>query len=383
MTESRGWRPRWGWFALFALTALAHPWDSTALIGLPIAFAATLALVFVPRWPRWSFQRRLAAPAVFALSVVLAGLFAGAFVKEPPDPDEVGSAIFVAVVATAFVIGSLWWWRPWDRPARGRPKGPMREVRARLDGDTTQWDYDQEPPSLLRVTVSPHGYLTLLDCPPEQARELRRTGRLRLDEPDARGRVAVEVGGVLTPGLFTTDPTGLPTRRLSLRRLRWQAAAAVPAAVLAVAVAVGGVVAAFWFLGGSGWPVLIPALVWGGLAVAWARQVRETWQSGPGSLTPAWAALPDRHVWPGTSVTGWLVVEPGWPGRFGIERCPPELAAELIEHRRLWVFGPPRMGDVLVGLPGQDVYAKAWLSPAGRAAPGFDAEEPGVKAEGG
>lgn len=61
-------------------------------------------------------------------------------------------------------------------------------------------------------------------------------------------------------------------------------------------------VAAFWFLGGSGWPVLIPALVW--------------------------AALPDRHVWPGDLATGWLVVEPGWPGRFGIERCPPDLDAE-------------------------------------------------------
>lgn len=180
------------------------------------------------------------------------------------------------------------------------------------------------------------------------------------------GWVVVEIGGVLTPGSYPTDPTGLPTRRLSLRRLRWQAAVAVPA-VLAGTVALGGVVAAFWFLGGSGWPVLIPALVWGGLAVAWVRQIREVAQSGQGPLTPVWAALPDRHVWPGDLVTGWLVVEPGWPGRFGIERCPPELAAELIEHRRLWVFGAPRMGDVLVGLPGQDGYAKAWLSPAGRA----------------
>ncbi|MCG3750349.1 hypothetical protein [Amycolatopsis sp. Poz14] len=379
MTETHGYRPRWRWFALFALAALVHPWDSTALIGLPLGLVATLVLVFVPRWPRWSFPRRLAAPAVFGLAVVLAGLFAGALVMEPPDPDEVGSAVFVLVLAAAFVIGSLWWWRPWSRPARARPKGPMREVRATLDGDTTQWDYGQESPSLLRVVVHPRGYLTLLDCTPEQARELRRTGRLRLDEPDARGRVAVEIGGVATPGLFTTDPTGLPRRKPSLRRLRWQAAIAVPAAGSAVAVAAGGAVAAFWFIGGSGWPVLIPALVWCGVAVAWARQARETGQWMRGSLTPARAALPDRHVWPGTAVTGWLVLEPGWPARFGIERCPPELAAELIEHRRLWVFGTPEMGEVLLGLPGQGFYAKAWLSPAGRA-PAYDAEDPGVKA---
>ncbi|WP_255443304.1 MULTISPECIES: hypothetical protein [unclassified Amycolatopsis] len=38
------------------------------------------------------------------------------------------------------------------------------------------------------------------------------------------------------------------------------------------------------------------------------------------------------------------------------------------------------MGEVLLGLPGQGFYAKAWLSPAGRA-PAYDAEAPGVKAE--
>ncbi|MGW7536343.1 hypothetical protein [Amycolatopsis sp. NPDC054798] len=379
MTETHGYRPRWGWFALFALTVLVHPWDSTALIGLPIGAAATLLMVFVP-WRRAWFRRRVVPAALFALSVAFAGFVATGFFVEPPNPDEVGSAVFAAVLAAGFLAGALWWWRPWSRVP---PKGSVREVRAVLDGDTTQWDHGQEPPSLLRVTVRPRGYLTLLDCPPEQARELRRTGRLRLDEPDARGRVTAEIGGVATPGLFTTDPAGLPRRRLSLRRLRWQAAVAVPAAVLAVAIAVGGVVAAFWFLGGSGWPVLIPALVWGGVAVAWARQTRETWRSGRGPLTAVWAALPDRHVWPGTVVTGWLVVEPGWPGRFGIERCPPEIAAELIEHRRLWVFGSPEMGDVLVGLPGQDLYAKAWVSPTGRPVDLDPEEEPGVKVDAG
>ncbi|MFE3782899.1 hypothetical protein ACFXPA_32520 [Amycolatopsis sp. NPDC059090] len=53
-----------------------------------------------------------------------------------------------------------------------------------------------------------------------------------------------------------------------------------------------------------------------------------------------------------------------------------------IEHRRLWVFGPPRLGGVLVGLPGQDFYAEAWLSPTGRPAD-LDAEDPGVEVEAG
>ncbi|MGW4401684.1 hypothetical protein ACWEHA_40825 [Amycolatopsis nivea] len=379
MTETHGYRPRWRWFALFALTALVHPWDSTALIGLPIGLAATLVLVFVP-WRRAWFHRRAVPAALFALSVAFTGFVVVGFFVEPPNPDEVSSAVFALVLAVAFAAGSLWWWRPWSRVP---PKGSVREVRAVLDGDTTQWDYGQEIPRLLRVTVRPRGYLTLHDCPPEQARELRRTGRLRLDEPDSRGRVTVEIGGVATPGSYTTDPTGLPVRKLSLRRLRWQAAVAVPAAVLAVAIAVGGVVAAFWFLGGSGWPVLIPALLWGGVAVAWAVQTRATWRSRRGSLGPVWAALPEPHVWPDHLVTGWLVLEPGWPGRFGIEHCPPEIAAELIEHRRLWVFGTPEMGDVLVSLPGQDIYAKAWVFPAGRPVDLDPEEEPGVKVDAG
>ncbi|MGV9299927.1 hypothetical protein [Amycolatopsis sp. NPDC003676] len=39
-------------------------------------------------------------------------------------------------------------------------------------------------------------------------------------------------------------------------------------------------------------------------------------------------------------------------------------------------------GEVPVGLTGQGFYAKAWLSPAGRA-PDLDVEEPGVQAEAG
>ena len=116
--------------------------------------------------------------------MVRAGFVTSGFVVEPPDADQIGAAVFVVVLAVAFLAGSLLWWRPWGRV---RSKGPLREIRAMLDGDTAQWDYGQEIPRSLHGKVRPRGYLTLLDCPPQQALELRRAGRLRLDEPDGRG----------------------------------------------------------------------------------------------------------------------------------------------------------------------------------------------------
>ncbi|GHF97521.1 MULTISPECIES: hypothetical protein [Amycolatopsis] len=51
-------KPRWYFFAWFAVLAAAHlaveGWTDTAAIGLPVGFAATLVLVFVPRLPRWA-----------------------------------------------------------------------------------------------------------------------------------------------------------------------------------------------------------------------------------------------------------------------------------------------------------------------------------------
>ncbi|WP_020664486.1 hypothetical protein [Amycolatopsis benzoatilytica] len=378
MTQTRGYRPRWGWFALFAAGALVHPWDSTAKIRLPIGFAVTLLLVFVPRWP--SVPPRVVAPVLAGLAVVFAGLVVAALIVEKPEASEAGAAVFVAVVEGLFLTGSLLWWRSVRRPAPARGKGPLREVRAVLDGETSQWDHRTELPRLLRVTVRPSGYLTLLDCPAEQARELRRAERLRLTEPDERGRVQARIGKVAVPGLFTKDPTGLPVRPSSFRRARMLAAIAVPVAVLVVAAAAGGVLAAFWFIGGSGWPTLLLALFWGGLAAMWAGQVREDWRSLQGPLIPRWAALADRHVWPGAPVRGWMVMEPGWPVRFEIEHCPPDFAAELLDHRRVWLHDAPTLGVAAFGLPGQDGYVKAVLYPTGRRAWPQDEPEPEAEA---
>ncbi|MGW3963058.1 hypothetical protein ACWED2_24790 [Amycolatopsis sp. NPDC005003] len=50
--------PRWYFFAWFAVVAAVHlaveGWTDTTAIGLPVGFAATLVLVFVPRLPWWA-----------------------------------------------------------------------------------------------------------------------------------------------------------------------------------------------------------------------------------------------------------------------------------------------------------------------------------------
>ncbi|WP_439383900.1 hypothetical protein [Amycolatopsis lexingtonensis] len=51
-------KPRWYFFAWFAVVAAAHllveGWTDTTAIGLPVGFVATLVLVFVPRLPWWA-----------------------------------------------------------------------------------------------------------------------------------------------------------------------------------------------------------------------------------------------------------------------------------------------------------------------------------------
>ncbi|MEU0470325.1 hypothetical protein ABZ215_40550 [Amycolatopsis sp. NPDC006131] len=64
----------------------------------------------------------------------------------------------------------------------------------------------------------------------------------------------------------------------------------------------------------------------------------------------------------GGPVSGWVVLPDGLRGRFHIEHCPPDVAAELLRRRRLWVAGEPRPGDVAVGLPEGDTVAVAWLA---------------------
>ncbi|MDT8911177.1 hypothetical protein [Amycolatopsis sp. PS_44_ISF1] len=414
--DGERYRPRWWWFALFGLTVLVHlpmGWDSSAAIGLPLGFAVTLVLVFVPDLPRWltwrgaplraddpddpgrpgeprnlvelpdSGGRKRSRPrpvgrwclAAVAVAVVL--FLAGAMVAEPPEPDEVSAAVGVWVVAAVFLLFSVGWLLLAFRAPRAVvPSKPPRgfAVRARIeDGDTRQWDWTGEI-ARARLTLSlrdgRRGYLILSEFAGPLARAVVRDGKLwlsgeRLDGDDPGGLVTVEIGGLSATGLLTTDPVGrVPGRRTrprgaSLALLRWQYRLRIPVLVLAgaavVAVPVAGIVRSGWL-----WLLLLPALILAGATALWASEIRDERRDvGSGPLTPVDVRMVEDHLWPDREVRAWVVLGPGRPASLYIDGCPPEIAAELVAHHRVWVFGEPRPGPVGLGLPGRGVYTAA------------------------
>jgi hypothetical protein len=351
--DSGRFRPRWWWFALFALNVAVHlhrGWDSSAAIGLPLGFAVTLALVFVPRLPRW---------------LTRAG--------ESMERKRL---------------------RPQEMASNGAPLVPSASPRgiavtARVDGDTSQWN-GQATVGPVRVTVTlPDGrpaYLTLPDCPGPLALAVVRTRKLWLHGKglgSEGGEVTAEFGTSTTAGLLTTDPAGaVPVSRFlrwwdSLSGLAWRNRLRMSVAGLAmaalVAVPVGALVWAPWL-----WVLLIPMLVAAVAAAVWVSDVRYRLRgAGEGPLTPIDVRLADDHVWPAAEVRGWAVLGPGRPARLDIVGCPPEIAAELLAHGRVWVFGEPRPGPVWLGLPGRDVFAGAGFAqrqPASSTPPGTGAD---------
>ncbi|GLZ37188.1 hypothetical protein Acsp05_08130 [Actinokineospora sp. NBRC 105648] len=102
-----------------------------------------------------------------------------------------------------------------------------------------------------------------------------------------------------------------------------------------------------------------PGLAVGGAATAlfvyegaWAkaRERARLRQAGPPTRITAAVLEPGDR-------TGWAVFPDGARAKFTlVSRCPPEISADLIEHRRLWVVGPAREGEVAVALPGRDLF---------------------------
>ncbi|WP_206785207.1 hypothetical protein [Amycolatopsis sp. MtRt-6] len=110
--------PRWRFFAWFAVVAAAHlaveGWTETTAIGLPVGFAATLALVFVRRLPWWATgearpdgRRGRSKPAFFGvLWLLVAAAIVTGLVEHPPQGSDVWyAAVFVAIFAGASAYG--------------------------------------------------------------------------------------------------------------------------------------------------------------------------------------------------------------------------------------------------------------------------------------
>ncbi|MFD4253076.1 hypothetical protein ACFWQL_25355 [Amycolatopsis thermoflava] len=153
--------------------------------------------------------------------------------------------------------------------------------------------------------------------------------------------------------------TRTPSRSSLKRRLRLRTVAF--AAVVAAGVALEG--AAVVLVGGAlPWVLAAPILLAVGATALWrARVARAVRLLAAGPWTSITAATMATEA-DGCPVSGWAVFPGGLRARFHIEHCPPDVAAELLRRRRLWVAGEPRPGHVAVGLPEGDTFAVAWVA---------------------
>jgi hypothetical protein len=144
-----------------------------------------------------------------------------------------------------------------------------------------------------------------------------------------------------------------PTRRSSLRwllRVRtatlWTVAAFVVAAEVAAVVFVGGWPP--WVLPVPGLLLVLGLAAWRSDVVGVARCLAS------GHWTPVTAAAFDVRA--GEPVNGWAVLPGDVRIKFHLPEAPADVAAELRDHRRLWLAGWPSE-YLVVGLPDGDGYA--------------------------
>jgi hypothetical protein len=137
-TDSPRPGPRWAFFAWFAVIAAVHlaveGWTDTTAIGLPVGFAATLALVFVRRLPWWVTGdprprregRRLWVAGLGLLWLVVAAAIVTGLVEHPPHGADVRNAtVFMAIFLGASVCAAVWL-------VPRRPRSPRATLRRRL-----------------------------------------------------------------------------------------------------------------------------------------------------------------------------------------------------------------------------------------------------------
>ncbi|ROS45145.1 hypothetical protein [Amycolatopsis thermoflava] len=378
--EERGWRPRWWLFAVFAVVATVHlaggGWDSTTAVGLPVGFAATLVLVFVRRLPNWvtgewdsrpwsrSWVRASRNRTIVALPFALLGVVAVliGLADHPPHGTDVLYAAFVAALAVGLVVVLVVRWGRAVRTLR-LLAGPRTALPARFDDGSRETGTVTFPDGA-------RAYFTLHDPPRELIREIEHAATLHVTSAAPGKVLAGQPGGdeFARATLRVARATRTPSRSSLKRRLRLRTVAF--AAVVAAGVALEG--AAVVLVGGAlPWVLAAPILLAVGATALWrARVARAVRLLAAGPWTSITAATMATDV--DGPVSGWVVFPDGLRGRFHIEYCPPDVAAELLRRRRLWVAGAPRPGDVAVGLPEGDTFAIAWLAVTDRRARRLD-----------
>ncbi|WP_236788849.1 hypothetical protein [Amycolatopsis sp. GM8] len=131
------------------------------------------------------------------------------------------------------------------------------------------------------------------------------------------------------------------------------------AALLAV---VAGTIAAPPEPGETGEAIFVYALVLVPLVILalWARRLRSklpeprAWRAVAGAVGDA-DFTEDDEPW----VRAWAVLPEIGPVDVEIEDCPLDLYTAIWFHRRIWVQGEPRLGDVVIGMPEFPVTANA------------------------
>jgi hypothetical protein len=263
-------RPRWRFFAWFAVVAAAHlaidGWTGTTAIGLPVGFAVTLALVFVRRVPWWATgeagpggRRGVKVAALGLLWLLVAAAIVAGLVEHPPHGRDIRyAAVFVAIFLGATLFGLV-------RLLPKRPAKRRAALRRRLAFATT--------------AVWAVGVVVL----------------------------AAEVAAIVGTGGRLPWVLPIPAVLVVLGLAGWRSGLAGPARCLA-----------------------------------------------SGDWTPVAAAALD--VRPDQPVDGWAVLPGDVRIKFHLPAVPADVAAELVDRRRLWLAGWPS-DELVVGLPDGDRYA--------------------------
>jgi hypothetical protein len=163
----------------------------------------------------------------------------------------------------------------------------------------------------------------------------------------AHGGLALDRSGVHVPSLLSRAAVGKHVRRRTFAL--WAVVALGAALEITVFAATGGLLP---------WVLLVPVLLAVAVVACWRWLIAHSARLlAAGPCTEVAAAVVEEDVWLGRPVPGWALFPSGVRARFTLLDCPPDVAAELLSRRRLWIAGEPREGEVAVGLPDGDTFA--------------------------